>query len=32
MGNFQKKIVFDGAATALVTPFKNGQVDYDTFG
>ncbi len=32
MGNFQKKIVFDGAATALVTPFKNGAVDYDTFG
>ncbi len=32
MGNFQKKLVFDGAATALVTPFKNGQVDYDAFG
>ncbi len=32
MGNFQKKIVFDGAATALVTPFKNGLVDFDTFG
>ncbi len=32
MGTFQKKIVFDGAATALVTPFKNGNVDYDTFG
>ncbi|MBQ8748055.1 MAG: 4-hydroxy-tetrahydrodipicolinate synthase [Clostridia bacterium] len=32
MGTFQKKIVFDGAATALVTPFKNGQVDYDAFG
>ena len=32
MGNFQKKIVFDGAATALVTPFKNGAVDYDAFG
>ena len=32
MGTFQKKIVFDGAATALVTPFKNGVVDYDTFG
>lgn len=32
MGTFQKKIVFDGAATALVTPFKNGTVDYDAFG
>ena len=32
MGTFQKKIVFDGAATALVTPFKNGQVDYEAFG
>lgn len=32
MGNFQKKTVFDGAATALVTPFKNGTVDYETFG
>ncbi len=32
MGNFQKKIVFDGAATALVTPFKGGQVDYESFG
>ena len=32
MGNFQKNLVFEGAATALVTPFKNGAVDYDTFG
>jgi len=32
MGNFQKNLVFEGAATALVTPFKNGTVDYDTFG
>ena len=32
MGAFQKKIVFEGAATALVTPFKNGLVDYDAFG
>ena len=32
MGTFQKKIVFEGAATALVTPFRGGQVDYDTFG
>jgi len=25
-----KKAVFEGAATALVTPFKNGTVDYQT--
>ena len=24
--------VFKGAATAIVTPFKNGRVDYDSFG
>ncbi len=27
-----KKLVFEGAATALVTPFKNGTVDYEAFG
>ena len=27
-----KKTVFTGAATAIVTPFKNGEVDYDSFG
>lgn len=27
-----KKTVFTGAATALVTPFKNNQVDYDVLG
>lgn len=27
-----KKSVFTGAATAIVTPFKNGEVDYDAFG
>ncbi len=27
-----KKSVFTGAATAIVTPFKNNQVDYETFG
>lgn len=27
-----KKTIFTGAATAIVTPFKNGVVDYDTYG
>ena len=27
-----KKSIFEGAATALITPFKNGAVDYDAFG
>ena len=27
-----KKCVFKGAATALITPFKNGKVDYEAFG
>ncbi len=27
-----KETIFTGAASALVTPFKNGQVDYDAFG
>ncbi len=27
-----KNTVFTGAATAIITPFKNGQVDYDAFG
>ncbi len=26
-----KKNLFKGAATAIVTPFKNGQIDYDSF-
>ena len=26
-----KKLVFEGAATALVTPFKNNKVDYESF-
>ena len=27
-----KKTIFKGAATALITPFKGGEVDYDTMG
>lgn len=27
-----KKTIFTGAATAIVTPFKNNEVDYETFG
>lgn len=27
-----KNTVFTGAATAIITPFKNGKVDFDTFG
>ncbi len=27
-----KKTVFQGAATALITPFRNNAVDYETFG
>ncbi|MBQ9760606.1 MAG: 4-hydroxy-tetrahydrodipicolinate synthase [Clostridia bacterium] len=26
-----KKTVFTGAATAIITPFKNNEIDYDTF-
>lgn len=32
MGNFNKQIVFEGAATALITPMRNGAVDYEDFG
>ena len=32
MGTFNKKLVFSGAGTAMITPFKNGQVDYEAFG
>ncbi len=27
-----KNTVFTGAATAIITPFKNGQVDYEAYG
>ena len=27
-----KKSIFTGAATAIITPFKNGGVDYESFG
>ena len=29
MGN--KKIIFKGAGTAIITPFKNGEIDYDNY-
>ena len=32
MGTFQKEIIFEGVATALITPFHAGGVDYDAFG
>ena len=28
----KKKIIFKGVATALITPFRNGEIDYDAFG
>lgn len=28
----EKRTVFTGAATAIVTPFKNNKIDYDSFG
>lgn len=27
-----KKSIFTGAATAIITPFKNGAIDYESFG
>lgn len=32
MQNGQKTTIFTGAATAIITPFRNGAVDYDAFG
>jgi len=26
-----KKIVFKGAGTAIITPLKNGEIDYDEY-
>ena len=28
----EKEPVFAGAATAVITPFRNGEVDYDALG
>ena len=30
--SLHKPTVFEGVATAMITPFHNGEVDYDTFG
>ena len=27
-----KKTIFEGVATALITPFKDGEVDFEAFG
>lgn len=27
-----KKVIFKGAATALITPFKDGKIDFDAYG
>lgn len=32
MNSQNKKLVFEGAATAIITPMKNGEVDYPSFG
>ena len=26
-----KKAVFKGTATAIITPFKNGEIDYESY-
>ena len=26
-----KKIIFTGSCTAIITPFKNGEVDFESF-
>lgn len=28
----KKDIIFKGTATAIITPFKNGEIDYEAFG
>ena len=32
MQNQHKTTIFEGAATAIITPFRGGAVDYDAFG
>lgn len=31
MSTFNKELIFSGAGTAMITPFKNGEVDYEAF-
>lgn len=32
MQNGHKTVIFEGAATAIITPFRNGVIDYEAFG
>ncbi len=32
MMRYKKKILFEGSACAIITPFRDGNVDYDSFG
>ena len=29
--NFNESCVFEGVATAIITPFKGEEIDYDSF-
>ena len=30
--SLHKQSIFTGAATAIITPFKNGAIDFEAFG